>query len=186
MQIRFASISIAIMLLAGCQQRRPAPAVAQLQPVPVSLQRQTLDDVMAVCAPPIGWTAEPLKKNERRRHQIWLSPSGKTAYGVIYFPLPLPVGPNTVFPRFMKAMERSEGDAILLNKETDPNLPGIRFVAEGGLYTMRGNLIVSGWNGWAIYAGSRRNEDVNEVEMQLAEEAREHTSVGLPETASRE
>ena len=46
---------------------------------------------------PDGWTAEPLKKSGRHSHQIWLSPTGETAYGVIHFSLPLPVGPELGF-----------------------------------------------------------------------------------------
>src|SRR5438046_3725354 len=45
------------------------------------------EDVQAMVAPPIGWTPQELKFSDRHTHQIWLSPSGDTAYGAIRFKL---------------------------------------------------------------------------------------------------
>ena len=136
--------------------------------------------VEAVCVPPAGWRAEPLKKSSSHSHQVWLSPTGDTAYGVIRFSMPLPVGEDLALVGFLNQMKSHEGEANLLSKERDPNLPGLRFVAEGGLYTIRTNLIVSGWGGWAIYAGTLRKHPVRPEELDLAEAARESTRVGLP------
>src|SRR5438105_1003294 len=54
------------------------------------------EDVQAIVCPPLGWKADVLKSSERHTHQVWISPSGDTAYGVIQMKLPLPVGPELV------------------------------------------------------------------------------------------
>jgi hypothetical protein len=137
--------------------------------------------VEAVVVPPAGWRAEPLKSSEKHNHQVWISPSGNTAYGVIRFKLPLPVGAELVLRRgFLPEMKRTEGEATLVSSERDRKLPGLRFVADGGRYRVRTNLITRGWKGWAIYAGTIRNAEIVPAELALAELAREHTSVGLP------
>jgi hypothetical protein len=139
-----------------------------------------VESVLAVCTPPVGWVQQPLKQSDRHTHQIWISPSGDTAYGVIRFKLPLPAGPSLVLPFFMREMRRVEGDGTLLSREDDPNLPGIRFVAEGGRYRVRTNMSARGFTCWAIYAGTLRSKPVNESELALAERARECTCLGLP------
>ena len=75
--------------------------------------------------------------------------------------------------------------ANLLSQKDDPNLPGIRFVAEGGEYTIRTNLIIVGWEGWAIYAGTRRSIPMIPAELDMAERAREHSQVGQPGTSGK-
>src|SRR6266550_1876403 len=68
--------------------------------------------------------------SDRHTQQIWLSPTGDTAFGAIRFRLPLPVGPRLLLGRFLAEMRRVEQSATLINKQDDPELPGIRFVAE--------------------------------------------------------
>jgi hypothetical protein len=80
----------------------------------------------------------------------------------------------------MQEMQRAEGRANLISKESDDQLPGLRFVAEGGIYTVRVNLIVGGFHGWAVYAGTINQKPVNQDELVLAIRAREQTRVGLP------
>lgn len=140
--------------------------------------------VDAVVAPPVGWTAEPLKSSTRHAHQLWISPTGKTAYGVISIPLPLPVGTDLVFPFFMMEMRRSEGEARLLSREYDEHLRAVRFEADGKLYRIRSNLIVRGTQAWAVYAGTVRAQPVDDAELKLAVRAREHTVVGMKSVVS--
>jgi hypothetical protein len=142
------------------------------EPAPVA-------SVLAECDPPIGWLPDPLKKDDRHTHQVWLSPSRRTAYGVIHFTLPLPVGVNIVYWQFLREMKRSEGEATLIERQNDPNLPGIRFVVDDPSYRTRFYLIVSGFEGWAVYAGTLRDQPIMPDELELAERARDHTVVGL-------
>jgi len=57
----------------------------------------------------------------------------------------------------------------------------VRFVAEGGLYRVRANLVTRGRRGWAVYAGTRRDADLDADELDLAERAREQTLVDAPD-----
>lgn len=175
---RLIPVVILAAALAGCQSA-VRQMIAATGPSTIGLSNpHRVDSVEAMCTPPLGWKPDPLKHSERHDHQVWISPSGHTAYGVIHFSLPLPVSADFVLPFFLKQMKKSEGESILISKEKDPALPGMRFVAEGGLYKMRSNLIVRGWQGWAIYAGTLRKEEINPAELDLAERARDHTLVG--------
>jgi hypothetical protein len=131
-----------------------------------------------VCIPPLHWKPDPLKQSSTHTHEVWLSPTGRTAYGVIYFHLPLPVGHDLALWGFLNQMRASEGEATLIEKKWDPNLGALRFVAEGGQYTVRTNLFVHGFSGWAVYAGTLRAYPVDQAELELAERAREDTAVG--------
>ena len=132
----------------------------------------------ATVAPPGGWTPDPLKLSARHAHQVWIAPSGRTAYGVIHFSLPFPVGYDPVLWYFMREMRRVEGEGSLLSKQWDPNLRGMRFVAQGGRYTIRPSLLLRGFKGWAIYAGTLNDQPIEPAELDLAERARERTITG--------
>jgi len=68
--------------------------------------QQEFDDALkALCPVPVGWQPEPLKVNARRAHERWVSPTGRTAYGVIHFKLPWPVGPDLALKGFRKFYE---------------------------------------------------------------------------------
>jgi hypothetical protein len=137
-----------------------------------------LGAVDATVVPPVDWRADPLKASSRHTHQVWVSPSGTSAYGVIHFSLPFPVGYEPVLWYFMREMRRVEGEALLLSKQWDPNLRAMRFVAQGRQYTVRPNLILRGFEGWAIYAGTLTDRPINLEELDLAERARERTMTG--------
>lgn len=177
----------------GCQSRPVRPVQASLEmpqdqldpyveePIFGGLDTPApLEAVEAVVSPPLGWKPDPLKASDRHNHQAWISPSGNTAYGIIRFKMPLPIGAELALRHgFLPEMKRSEGEARLISSERDPGLPGIRFIAEGGLYRLRTNMITRGWRGWAVYAGTLRKAEIVPDELALAELAREHTTVGL-------
>ena len=139
---------------------------------------QYLDSVEARCTPPIGWRAEPLKQDNRRSHQIWVSPTGQTAYGVIRFSVPLPVGAELVLIGFLSELKRTEGNAVLIEKQWDSNHNVLRFVADSEQHRIRTNLVVRGFDAWAIYAATIRDESIDPDELSLAEKARDNTEVG--------
>ncbi|HEV2295878.1 MAG TPA: hypothetical protein VGR35_18675 [Tepidisphaeraceae bacterium] len=173
-------VMLAIAVANGCATRAAPEAEAiragyRTDPT----ERLFVPSVQAACAPPDGWSMEPLKQSKNHTHQVWLSPTGSTAYGVIRFSLPLPVGPETVLYFFLREMRNSEGEARLISKRRDPALKGLRFVAEGGKYTVRTNLTTKGFRGWAIYAGTRRDREILPSELAMAELARENTETGV-------
>jgi hypothetical protein len=166
---------LAILFIAGCQATPARPAVAPSESLPGLTEAAYVPTVVATCPVPCGWVAQPLKANSRHTHQIWVSPSGATAYGVVHFMLPWPVGPDLALGGFISAMRKSEGDAQLV--EQHPDSRGIAFVADGGRYHMRALLIVQGWEAWAIYSATLRGQPTAADELKLAELAVSHTEV---------
>jgi hypothetical protein len=179
-------VAAAISFSTGCRSS-PKPDVRALQngwggPGTAGLMVPFFDpDVKAVCTPPLGWKVQPLKTSENHEHEVWLSPTGDTAYGVIHFTIPLPVGEGLALAGFLSQMKKTEGEANLLSRKDDSSLPGIRFVASGGIYVIRANLMVATWEGWAVYAGTLKTGPVLQNELDLAIRARESTKVGRPE-----
>ncbi len=179
--------AVAVALTAGCSsavrsvQRVPTTKwVEQARAVELSVPFAD-DELQAMVVPPVGWRADPRKRSARHTHQVWISPSGNTAYGVIRFALPLPVGLDLTLWGFLREMRNRTGEATLLTRADDAALPGLRFEAEGGPYKLRCNLIVDGRRGWAVYAATRRTEPVDEPELTRAANAREQTRVNVGE-----
>jgi hypothetical protein len=176
-------VPLALLLsTASCCQTPARPAyVPTTRPVSAGLPAPVADPLLfAAVVPPIGWVPDPPKTSDNHRHQVWISPHKSTAYGVIVFKLPFPVGPSLALWGVLREMKNREGEANLLDRKDDASLPGIRFVAEGGKYAVRGNLSTDGLRGWVIYAGTLRAKPVDAPELKLAEQAREATRVGLP------
>src|SRR5687768_7363445 len=138
-------LTLLLAVAGGCQSKyADLPVYTRLASHPLvgdGLEpAQPVQAVDALCYPPSGWAIEPLKTSEDHAHQVWLSPTGKTAYGVIHFGLPLPVPAQWVLDPFLREMKKSEGEAILIGQPMrDDDLPGVRFTVEGGLYKMRVN-----------------------------------------------
>ena len=159
------------MLLAvscGCARSQPTALGATAMPA--------LD---AIVSPPAGWRADPIKSDARSTHQTWISPTGQTAYGVIRFSLPFPLGRDIALWGFISEMKRSEGDAALLKKYEDPQSGMLRFEAEGGLYRIDGIILTRGFRGWVAYSGLLREGQILLDELALAVQARENTRFGL-------
>jgi len=169
---------IFVSLTTGCHHYYRPRAVQP--PMSGLLPATPNDDVQAMVTPPVGWIAQPLKFSDRHTHQIWLSPSGETAFGAIRFKLPWPVGTRLLLGRFLAEMRRVEQSATLLSREDDPELPGIRFEAESAVHRVRVNLITHGFRGWAFYAGTITGHEEIKAELELAKRAREASSPGLP------
>jgi hypothetical protein len=114
----------------------------------------------------------------RSVQRVWVSPTGRTAYGVIHIRLPLPVGADLVLWRFISEMRKREGQGTLLSRQPDPGGRGLRFTAEDPRYRLHARLLTSGRHAWVVYAGVLRAEPAAGDEISLAEQAREQTQVG--------
>jgi hypothetical protein len=165
---------IAAIACAGCAASGRAPSA---DPQLASLTLMSVPELDATVAPPPGWRPDPMKVSGRHQHQVWISPAGTTAYGVIHFTLPLPVGEEIALHGFLAEMKKSEGEATLLSRNRDGDR--LRFVAEGGKYRIRGILVTQGFHGWAVYAGTLRGREVAVDDLELAVQARENTALGL-------
>ena len=109
--------------IAGCHVQPHVPPTAS-GPALEGLSPQYIAVLQALCTPPANWVPEPLKHSESHDHQVWLSPTGHAAYGVIHFKLPLPIGHDLALWGFLRQMRETEGEAVLISKKWDPNLLG--------------------------------------------------------------
>ncbi|MBC7784513.1 MAG: hypothetical protein H7144_11805 [Burkholderiales bacterium] len=163
-----------LLMIAGCVQRPPVAKPPRRVPEPHTYRA----DLQASIAPPAGWMQLPTERTEDHVTQVWVSPSDLTALGVIHFRLPLPVGHDLAVWGFLQNMKDSEGHAELIEQHWDAAADCMRFVAEGGRYRVRTKLFVNGLTGWAIFAGTRVGEEIDEVELRRAIAAREQVQVG--------
>jgi len=125
---------------------------------------------------PEGWTLELHKKRDNTEHRTWISPSSKTAFGVIFFKLPLPVGAELAFKYgFLPAMREAEGEAKVIEQSWNKATRSLDFVVEGGKYTLRAAMYVRGLRGWTYYAGTVRGQSEDQIELKIAEDARDWT-----------
>lgn len=167
-----------LLLLWGCHTHPPRSDLA-LAPIEGLSPPEFMSPLQAIPRPPVGWTMDEPKYTSRHYHQVWLSPSRQTAYGVILARMPLPVGPELALWGFLHEMRKSEGEAILLAKTPEPDLPGLRFEAEGGRYRLRATLQTHAFSAWVVYAGTLRACPEVPEELELAQRAREATLVAV-------
>jgi len=111
---------------------QPSQAVAPLPPDDTGLLPPRPLEALHTLSPlPDGWQPDPPKHSTERDHQAWISPSGRTAYGVITFHhwlLPL-ASDRVVLDKFLQNMRSSEGEARLVGKPWhDQKADGLRFV----------------------------------------------------------
>jgi hypothetical protein len=182
--IAFAIFLFSLLTAMGCASHHPHVAATQLSatPAPTHVAATTrpaattlpaVQQLHAACSPPNAWSLKEVPPSYRAQRQVWFSPSGDTAYGVIYFPLPLPVGTDLAFRGFIAEMRKREGDARLLEKHKDESADALRFVAEMPQYQMYGKLVVRGMSGWVFFASTVVNHPVRPDELVQAESARE-------------
>ena len=180
-----AVVALAWLCATGCGsgKKRAVDAGPTSRPSGLS-EPVVIPSLQASCVPPTDWNPKPIERAKNTVHQVWVSPTGATAYGVIRFSLPLPVGPETVLWFFIREVDATEGDARLISKTRDDVLRGLRFVSESKKYRVRGNLVTKGFHGWISYAGTVQGRNIDADELRLAELARENTKTGIDENPS--
>ena len=162
-------ILLGLVFVNGCRST-PRPPASQPALAPDQVRLEKLD---LVVTPPTGWQRDADKVGERSTTVVYVSPTGQTAFGVIAFKLPFPVGHDWALWGFLQNMKKSEGKADLIEKHWDESVSALRFIAEGGRYKVRTNLFVRGTQGWAAFAGTKAGETENPAELREAETARD-------------
>lgn len=166
--IAVALLSVAAIVVSGCA-RSVAPALCgdeELEHDP---------ELRVRFRAPAEWREDPVRIDGNSRQRVWVSPTGDTAFGIIRFDLPVPVGHDLALWGFLRTMRRDDGRADLVEKRWDERRQALRFVVEGKTYRLRALLHVRGFGGWSVYAGSLRDRAGNPAEIEQAEQARERT-----------
>ena len=104
--------------LSGCQMAY-VPTKAKLVEHLVAVddtglaEQSNVAEVKTSAAFPMGWTALPVQKNALSTHRQWRSPSKRTAVGVTYVRMPIPLPTKTlVWFAMQEAGKKTNGKII--------------------------------------------------------------------------
>jgi hypothetical protein len=173
---------VTVLFIAGCSHDHASPHPRPVAPAESQLSKPVaMRELDAEVVAPSGWCVQATGSDSEHTHATWSSPTGDTIYGVVWIHLPLPVGPNLVLWGFLQHLRQVDKVGNLVSKEDASDLPGVRCVADGSHYRLHVNLIVRGWQAWAIFAGTMQSRPVNLPELELAKRACDCTRVPLAE-----
>lgn len=142
------------------------------------IQHQALVDFSGLKAPevaeavrvqastPASWSLHAVERRALYTHQQWKSASAKTAVGVIYARLPLPLGPDTLLWLGRQQYAKQGSDGRQIANWTDA-LGRRWFEAETDKYHTRGYAIVTGLDAWIVYMGYRIDTSPEPADISL-------------------
>lgn len=166
------SLALTASLLGGCQAAQQVPAARLLQHqalIDFSGLRpaEVVPDVRVRAAVPQTWVVHGVEKKALYTHQQWKSASGKTAVGVVYVRLPLPVGSDVMLWMARQQYAKQSDDGKDLGTWEDA-LGRKWFEAETSKYHARGYVIVNGLDAWVVYSGFRLDASPEPADIALA------------------
>jgi hypothetical protein len=175
--VRTLSGLLVLGMLQGCQIT-PTPSKTQ-----VIEYRQKLDDtglasptvieaMKASAAIPTGWFPMAMQKTAIYLHQQWRSPTRRTAVGVTYIRLPLPISAKTLAWLAKNEATKRLTEAKIIREWTD-SLGREWFEAEDAKYHLTGYAMTSGFDAWINYSGYRVREPQEPAQIQLASKSLE-------------
>ena len=174
---RVAAIALFVSIAGGCRHGPLNPVFETDHPTNL-VSHAFVGDLNATPAPPHGWALDEPRVDPDSYQLVWISPTGRTAYGVIRFNLPLPLGHDLALFGFLRTMRAQDGQADLLDKQWDEARQALRFVVRGARYELSAPMVVRGSKGWVSYAGTRVDAPVIASEKAIAEQARDRTRFG--------
>jgi hypothetical protein len=131
-----------------------------------------IEDLNVRAAVPQGWEMMDAQSSALYVHQQWRSPSHNTGFGVAYIHMPLPMSAKTLvwFAKGqyskMNAKEH-KADPDMLGEWTD-SLGREWFEGENQKYHVKGYVVTSGFDAWAVYTGYRLKSPPNKADISLA------------------
>jgi hypothetical protein len=159
-------------LISGCQVQNVASR-AQLTQHFIEIEKTGLDTPAQVAvletqaAFPLGWMALPVQKAALYTHQQWRSPTKRTAVGITYVRMPLPLSTKTLVWFATNEAGKKVDDGKILRQWRD-GLGREWFEAENAKYHMVGYVMTRGFDAWINYAGYRVSEPKDDAEYDLA------------------
>ena len=115
---------------------------------------EVAERVRVQVAVPRTWVVHDVERRPLFTHQQWKSPSARTAVGVIYARLPLPVSSNMILWLATQQYAKRGGDGKELARWED-EVGRKWFEVETKKYHARGYVIVNGLDAWIAYSGFR-------------------------------
>lgn len=159
-------------LLSGCQIGSNVPK-AKLAEYRGKLDGAGLSSPMTVetmkisAALPSGWLPMAMQKSALFIHQQWRSPSRRTAVGVTYIRMPIPLSTKMLAWFARKEATKRLTNARILRQWTD-SLGREWFEAEDARYHMTGYAMTNGFDAWINYSGYRVREPQEPGQIELA------------------
>lgn len=160
-----------IALAAGCQS---GPQVSRTR----LIEHQALIDFSGLGEPEVAeavkvqvsvpqtWSVHDIERKPMFTHQQWKSPTARTAVGMIYARLPLPVSGDTILWIATKQFAK-RGEAGKEIGRWDDAVGRKWFEAETKKYHARGYVIVNGLDAWIAYSGFRTDVPPEPGEITL-------------------
>jgi len=115
---------------------------------------------------PASWSLHGIEKRSLFNHQQWKSPTARTAVGVIYARLPLPLSADTLLWFGRQQYAKSSDDGKETARWTD-ELGRRWFEGETTKYHCRGYAIASGLDAWIVYLGYKVDAPPEPLDISL-------------------
>ena len=159
-------------LAGGCQTAQQVPTARLIQHqalIDFSGLRppEVVEPVRVRASVPQTWVVHGVERKALYTHQQWKSPSAKTAVGVVYARLPLPVGSGTMLWLARQQYAKQSADGKDLGTWEDA-LGRKWFEAETNQYHARGYVIVNGLDAWVVYSGFKLDTSPEPADIALA------------------
>lgn len=159
-------------LLSGCQIGSSVPkaklAEYRGKVDAAGLASPMADEAMKITAAlPSGWLPMAVQKSALYIHQQWRSPSRRTAVGVTYIRMPIPLSTKMLAWIARGEATKRLTNARILRQWTD-SIGREWFEAEDAKYHMVGYAMTSGFDAWINYSGYRVREPQEPGQIELA------------------
>jgi hypothetical protein len=162
--------------ISGCQTNANTPSRAELlehaeQVDDLGLTPPTaVAEVKITGSFPTSWTPLRVQKNAMYTHQQFRSPTRRTAVGLTYVRMPLPLSTKTLVWFAAGEVGKKVNDGKLIRQWTD-ELGREWFEAENTKYHMVGYVMTRGFDAWINYCGYRVTEPQEPTEIALGNKA---------------
>ncbi len=172
-----ATMILSLIFIAGCQA--PQPGLGNRLAAHVAMVDLTgltndspIADLKVRAALPRGWDPMTPQSTALYQHRQWRSPSRMTGVGVAYIHLPLPMSAKAlVWLARTQYSKRSASehapDAKMMGQWTD-SLGREWFEGESDKYHIKGYVVTSGFDAWAVYSGFRLHGIRRPAEIAIA------------------
>jgi hypothetical protein len=168
---------LAVGMLVGCQTPQPglndriAAHVANIDSSGLNPDI-AIPDLDVRAAIPHGWRPMGQDTSAIYVHQQWRSPEHNTGVGVAFIHMPLPMSAKTLvwLARTQYSQHNvtaHQPDPQMLGEWTD-SLGREWFEGENAKYHIKGYVVTSGFDAWAVYSGYRLRSPPTQRDLNLA------------------
>jgi hypothetical protein len=180
---------LAAAALAACQAIPPLTRAALAEHREVLAEAGlssaiTVNELRASLEVPPQWRPLPLQKSVLYTHQQWRSQSRRTAVGITYIHMPLPLSTQTLVWFVVNEAGKRSADGKIIRQWSD-SAGRQWFECENAKYHMTGYVMTSGLDAWINYCGYRNREPKMAGELDFGEKSLETITPVLQLTSAQ-